>query len=308
MWDSFVKSSRNGTFLFERAYMDYHSDRFCDYSLMYFNDKNKLIALLPGNAISSSSSATFSSHSGLTYGGFVLSPHTRAVEILELFEITKQYLKSEGFGAWEYKSVPSIYHRMPSEEDEYALWLNNAELKVCNLSTTIDLRSSFSEYSDPEKSRRQHKALLEGFEIKETEDFSEFWQIVEDLLAKKYNVKPVHTLEEISLLHSRFPSKIRCFVASLNNKVEAGIVVYETDTVAHAQYTEATDFGLSKGAVVLLYKYLIEYYHSQRFGIRYFDFGISNEDKGRYLNHSLISFKEDFAGRGVTYKTYQITL
>ena len=35
VWDSFVAASRNGTFLFMRDYMDYHADRFTDYSLMF---------------------------------------------------------------------------------------------------------------------------------------------------------------------------------------------------------------------------------------------------------------------------------
>ena len=45
-WDAFVKTSKNGTFLFERDYMDYHKERFTDASLMIYND-NRLCALLP---------------------------------------------------------------------------------------------------------------------------------------------------------------------------------------------------------------------------------------------------------------------
>ena len=48
-WDDFVKVSKNGTFLFLRSYMDYHSDRFQDHSLMFYNEKNRLIAVLPAN-------------------------------------------------------------------------------------------------------------------------------------------------------------------------------------------------------------------------------------------------------------------
>ena len=29
-WNEFVKNSKNGTFLFDRNYMDYHSERFTD--------------------------------------------------------------------------------------------------------------------------------------------------------------------------------------------------------------------------------------------------------------------------------------
>ena len=39
-WDDFVRSSRNGTFLFERAYMEYHADRFKDHSLVISNERD----------------------------------------------------------------------------------------------------------------------------------------------------------------------------------------------------------------------------------------------------------------------------
>ena len=33
-WDDFVSRARNATFLFRRGYMDYHADRFNDFSLV----------------------------------------------------------------------------------------------------------------------------------------------------------------------------------------------------------------------------------------------------------------------------------
>ena len=45
-WDQFVRQSKNGTFLFLRDYMDYHSDRFADFSLVA-RDGEKIIAVLP---------------------------------------------------------------------------------------------------------------------------------------------------------------------------------------------------------------------------------------------------------------------
>lgn len=309
VWDEFVRKSRNGTFLFERAYMDYHRDRFEDHSLMYFDNKNRLIALLPGCAISPSvSEKVYSSHSGLTYGGFVLAPRTRSTVILDIFSATKDYLKTCGFSSWLYKQVPSIYHRIPSEEDEYALWMNNAKLEECNLSIAIDLQNYRLAYSNPEKERRRRIAIQEGFVVNETDDYSALWPIVESLLKNKYGVAPVHSLEEITMLHKSFPNNIRCFEATLNGKVEAGIVVYESNQVAHSQYSEATDEGMSKGAVVFLVKHLIDYYISERPGIRYFDFGISNEEQGCFLNKTLASFKEEFGGRGVACRIYRITL
>ena len=47
--------------------MEYHKDRFQDYSLMVF-DENKLVAVLPANRVE----VEVFSHQGLTYGGLVL--------------------------------------------------------------------------------------------------------------------------------------------------------------------------------------------------------------------------------------------
>lgn len=36
-WDGFVRNSKNGTFLFYRDFIEYHGDRFGDYSLMFYD-------------------------------------------------------------------------------------------------------------------------------------------------------------------------------------------------------------------------------------------------------------------------------
>ena len=67
-WNEFIDKSRNGTFLFNRNYMDYHADRFQDFSLMAYK-KNKLYAVLPANRVGD----VLYSHQGLSYGGFITS-------------------------------------------------------------------------------------------------------------------------------------------------------------------------------------------------------------------------------------------
>ena len=63
-WNSFVAASKNGTFLFDRLDMDYHIDRFSDYSLMFYDEKHRLVAVLPANA----EGDVLQSHHGHTYG------------------------------------------------------------------------------------------------------------------------------------------------------------------------------------------------------------------------------------------------
>ena len=48
IWNEFIKNSKNGIFMFDRNFMDYHSDRFIDFSLMFYEEE-KLIAVMPAS-------------------------------------------------------------------------------------------------------------------------------------------------------------------------------------------------------------------------------------------------------------------
>ena len=50
LWNEFVASAKNATFLFHRDFMDYHSDRFTDFSVLVFKD-DALYALLPATTL-----------------------------------------------------------------------------------------------------------------------------------------------------------------------------------------------------------------------------------------------------------------
>ena len=308
LWDAFVRASRNGVFLFERQYIDYHSDRFPDHSLLFFDVSHRLVAVLPATELTESGERVISSHGGLTFGGFVLLPEARSRDVLRIFDAALAYMRHLGFARFVYKAVPDIYHQLPSQEEEYALWLHGFHLEVCNLSTAIDLRCALPLRPDRNRLRGYRKAQRHGFTIVETTDLNELWPIVEHSLLQRHGVRPVHSLSEMSLLRSRFPSHIRTFVAMRDGKVEGGVVMFESAQVAHSQYAHASDSARSQGVIDYLYTYLIGYYQTHRPAIRYFDFGISNENRGRYLNPGLVNYKEDFGGRGVCYKVYSLEL
>ena len=303
-WDSFVEDSKNGTLLFLRDYMDYHSDRFSDHSLMVYDAHDKLIALLPANE----NGEMFYSHQGLTYGGYILSKHVRAADVLEMFRNTIDYLKEKGFSTWHYKQIPTCYHLCPAEEDEYALWRCGAILESCLISTTIPLNGC-NIYPETERRRKRGKVKAQeaGYEITESTDFDMFWPIMEYNLDSRYGVKPVHTVEEMKLLHSRFPERIRLFLAKKDGKPEAGCIAYMANAACvHIQYGHATPQGKHDGALDLLYLLLVDKFREM--GLRYMDFGNSNEQGGLYLNENLIAQKEGFGGRGVVYKQYNLRI
>ncbi len=307
LWDKFIEDSKNGTFLFLRNYMDYHSDRFTDHSLLFFNDKSKLIAVLSANEVTEEGKKLYS-HQGLTYGGFILHADIRMEEVLELFTTTISHLSQEGFTEWHYKQMPTIYHRCPSQEDEYALWKNNAILESCLISSTVPLSG---QTITPEVERRRKrgmvKALEKGYQIIESDRLELFWPIMEKNLMQKYSIKPVHSLEEMKLLQKRFPHLIKCYLALKDGTPQAGVIAYLANMeTAHIQYGHATEIGKADGALDLLYLHLIGLF--RKLGYHYMDFGNSNEEKGHYLNTNLIAQKEGFGARGIVYKTYCIKI
>lgn len=324
-WDRFVSVSKNGTFLFLRDYMDYHADRFHDHSLLFYDDKEHLIALLPGNesgALSEVGTASqgganafrpsvYYSHQGLSYGGFILDFHTRAAEVLRLFDVLLDYLRVNHFEALYYKQIPSIYHRCPSQEDDYALWRCGGVLESCNISCTVQLHGVCLPDVERRRRRGYKNALSVGFKILKDAPLSDFWPIMLDNLRTRYNAVPVHTLQEMQLLQKRFPQHIHCYLAVRGTGgqtvPEAGAILYETPQTVHVQYGHATPEGKATGALDLLYLTLIENYaHDSRY--LYFDFGTSNEQGGLYLNENLIAQKEGFGGRGIACRTFKIDL
>ena len=82
-WDAFVRTSKNGTFLHERRFMDYHADRFSDCSLMIYED-NELVALFPANW--DANEFVLYSHQGLTYGGLLLTSETTQHLVLQIMQ------------------------------------------------------------------------------------------------------------------------------------------------------------------------------------------------------------------------------
>ena len=309
-WNEFVKQSRQGTFLFDRNYMDYHQDRFHDHSLMIYY-KDKLYALLPANEVVSASNNEIPqkelvSHQGLTYGGLLTCNKMTAELTCETFEAIGNYLKQEGFSKLTYKAIPWIYHKIPSEEDLYALILvGKASLSAREISTTILLQNKlrFSE----QRRRGVNKAKKNSLIIRQSsqEDVFAFWNILNNNLQQKYHTRPVHSNEELQLLMSRFPENIIGYSVLKDEEVIAGTIIFITPQVIHTQYIGASEKGKEEGALDLLFDYLI---NQKKWNTPYFDFGKSTEDRGNYLNTNLIHQKEGFGGRGVAYDTYEWTL
>ena len=298
-WDDFIDRSKNGTFLLKRGYMDYHSDRFEDHSLLFLKG-NSIQAVIPACRMGD----VLVSHAGLTYGGCIMSRKATTEEILRFFFLLRDRLRSEGFRELRYKPVPHIYHSIPAEEDLYALFRMNATLTVRNVSASIYMPGKPLFRKDRKAGVR--KAISNGLKVMESTDYASFWKILQDNLASKYGAFPVHSPGEIEMLAGRFPDNIRLYlVADQEDTYLGGTVLFICGDVVHAQYISANPRGKQEGAIDILFDRLI----NETFqGCRYFDFGTSNEDGGRVLNESLICQKEGFGAHAVCYDTYSIEI
>ncbi|MCW4024087.1 MAG: GNAT family N-acetyltransferase [Candidatus Bathyarchaeota archaeon] len=295
-WNTFVSTSKNGVFLFYREYMDYHSNRFQDHSLMFFNE-DQLVALLPANVYKE----TLYSHGGLTFGGVISGFNMKTPLMLNIFEALLNHCRNQSIKEVVYKTIPYIYHLVPSDEDLYALFTCKARLEIRNVSSCILLPKA-SEFAYSRK-RNIQKAQKNGIVVRQSSDFGSFMKILADSLQTRHNVKPVHTLEEIKLLASRFPENIKLFASFQDSAMLAGIVVYESKNVTHIQYAANSPKGRDIGAQDIIEDYLIREQYKNK---KYFDFGISTEKMGHFLNLGLIRRKENFSASAIMYDTYQI--
>jgi len=297
IWDEMIANSRNGVFLFFRDYMEYHSDRFHDASLLFF-DKQNLLAVLPadrnGNQVVS--------HGGLTFGGVISGRNVGASAMLELFDVLRGWLHGQGVSTLLYKPVPHIYHRMPAQEDLYALFRSGARLVRRDLSSTVDMTCRLPVQHGRQGQLKRGKRT---FVVRESREYGAFMDLMGAVLTAKYNVAPTHTAQEMELLSGRFPQNIRLFGAYREEQLCAGVIVYESTNVAHARYIAGADEAKREGALECIFDELLERRYAN---IRYFDWGISTEQAGQWLNPGLVQNKESYGARGIAYDSYELDL
>ena len=133
-WNAFIAQAKNATFLFHRDFMEYHKDRFEDYSLIVLDDE-KWVAVLPANVVDNK----VFSHQGLTYGGLVYSDKVKLASVIQIFKSVLFFLNSNKIEKVQLKLIPSIYHQKPAEELNYAFFLAKAQLIRRDTLAVLDL-------------------------------------------------------------------------------------------------------------------------------------------------------------------------
>jgi hypothetical protein len=303
-WDAFAREAHQGTLLHTRAFLSYHGHRFLDLSLFLLDEAERLIGLLPAAAHPKDETCVVS-HPGSTYGGVVHQGELKGEKMVEALTAIAHFYAQAGAERLVYKPVPSLYHRVPAQDDLYALFRLGARRIGCDLSSAIDLERRL-----PVSSRRRRslaKARKAGLEIVEGNGFlAPLWAVVEENFARKHGAKPVHTLEEMALLAQRFPEEIKCVCAASEGTIIAGVVLFETPTVSRTQYIASSPLGYDLSALDAVFEVCIAAAGAS--GRKWFDFGGSTREEGWVLNEGLYRFKSEFGGGGVLYEACELAL
>jgi hypothetical protein len=299
-WNAFVRASKNGTFLFDRGYMEYHADRFEDASLVAFEGEAEanLVALLPA----SRTGDRVVSHGGLTYGGWVSDARMTTPAMLGLFDRLRGYLSAEGVTTLTYKAVPRCYHRLPADEDLYGLYVAGARLTRQDVTSVIDLKAELA-WSKGRK-HALSKARSRGVEVALSGDFADFVDCLAGVLAA-HGARPVHSAEELARLAGRFPEHIRLYAAAVEGRPIAYVLVFDCGQTVHTQYMAARDEGRAWGGLEAIISRLQRHDYADR---TYLSFGISTEQDGRVLNEGLIAQKEMFGARPMVCPFFELAI
>ncbi|PML92247.1 GNAT family N-acetyltransferase [Vibrio breoganii] len=296
-WDLFVKNSKQNLFLFYRDFMEYHSDRFIDHSLMFYFE-SELVAIFPANEVGDK----IYSHGGLTFGGLVTSQKFRTSSVNSIFDSLLDYFNEYKCTEIYYKIVPYFLCNKPAEEAKYQLYLNKATLEKCEVSSIINLNKGY-------KLSKGRKALISkakknGLTVEHSNEWSTYHTILSEVLSK-HQATPTHSSNELIKLSSLFPENIKLYTAKMNGEILAGVVLFDFGIAAHTQYIATTELGKEYGALDFLIKDVIDSVSNAK---DYFSFGISTESGGTILNSGLLSQKESFGARTAVLETYRLKL
>ena len=267
-------------------------------------NRGRLVGVFPA-AEDPVNPAAVVSHPGLTFGGLVHDGSIRGASMIHALERVGDHYRSLGYHHLRYKALPAIYHSVPSEDDKYALFALNARRCQCDLSVALRLARR-GRVSHGRASSLRRAELAGVCATTSWAEIARFWEILQMNLAKRHGAYPVHSLDEISLLHERFPDNILLITATIDSALVGGTLLFAMDPVLRMQYTATTRQGRAMSATDSMIKHAIELARER--DCNFFDFGACTGDEGRDLHQNLCYFKASFGGGGVVYDQYEFDL
>lgn len=308
LWEKIVKRANNGTLFHMRKFLSYHPPgRFIDHSLI-FNKNNQPYILFPAAEQEIESKRFLVSHPGTSYGSFIVPEDISFADSYDIVESLIKYAKTQKFNGIRLTPPPTIYSRRLSNYVDFSLLKHGFRYLKREISSILFLEDTIEQNLDkfkPSHRRAVRKAIKVGVEVRESDKFDEFYNILQNNLKIRHNVTPTHTLDELLKLKKLFPDKIKLFGAFLGAKMVAGVVNFIcTKDVVLAFYISHDEEYQETRALNLLFYSIFDWAIKNEFKV--FDFGIFtvNEEP----NFGLARFKENFGASGMFRDTFEIIL
>lgn len=306
LWDQFVSEANNGTIFHERRFLDYHpKDRFVDQSFLLKN-KGRIKALFPAVETRMDNIRSLVSHQGSSYGGLVVEREMGIKDSFNYVTTLVDHAREGGFDRIQMTLPPAIYQTRVSNYLDFALIKHGFVYKKRDVSSILTIEKTPEEnlsFFKPSHRTAVRKAIKQGVTIKESNDWNNFYQILDENLSIRHNVKPTHTLEEILKLKELYPDKIKLFGAFWQEQMVAGVVnISVNQDVVLAFYISHKEAFQHLRAVNLLFYNIIEWCQANQF--KYLDFGIFTVNMEP--NFGLGRFKENFGSSGVFRDTFEL--
>lgn len=310
LWDKFVeKDSVNGTFLHSRRFLNYHGEKYKDYSIIIGNNLTDIWAIVPACLKKEDGKKVFVSHAGSTYGGLVVSKiRYNLMDMLSIIELLDGYLK-ENFDKVIFKLTPDIFCCESTELHQYLLSYFGFS-NYTEFSTFIDYKTYGDDallHMNNARRRKIKKCFASDLKfrrINANEEIALFY----DLLIKnleKHGVKPVHSLAELlDFKNKRLKDEVSFYGVYLQETMIAGAMSFYFDKTKtfHIQYS-AADQKLEKlTPMSFLFYSLIMHGIEQKYNK--LSWGISTEKQGSVLNLQLAQTKESYGSKFILNRTF----
>lgn len=309
-WDAFVmRHSVNGTFLQTKNFLDYHGDRFQDASLIIYKGNDTMVAVVPACVIMEDGRKVFHAHCGSTFGGIVMAENFYNIGHVDaVMTVLETYLEQQGYDEARIKCTGDIFAKQSGNLLDYFLFQRGYQA-YDELSCYIDFACYQEDIASNFTSGRRrdyHYSLkneLEFRQIRLEEEIECFYQILCNNL-RKFDAKPVHSLEELNEFQKvRLKDIVEFYGVFLDGRMIAGSMVFLFGSrVFHTQYLASDQSCLKLFPMNFMDANLIM--TARERGFRYFSFGTSTEEHGKVLNKQLAEFKEGFGALYGINKTY----
>ena len=285
-WEQFVNESINGTIYHTRKFLSYHENKFEDSSILIYNDK-KLVCILP----CCKDNSKYFSHKGATFGGPIFIEEV--YNVTDVNTIINLIIKHYNNNI-EFRLSNNIYNNLSHDLIIYCL-SNKLKLKP-ELGFFINSNDNLIEKITNIRNKKNLIKFMNNKNIicdiyKEKNDYINFYNILNNNLSNKYKTNPTHTLEEFLLMSEILKNEHSLYLVKENDVIYGGVYLIKTSNRCWYTFYISKNIDIKKNPSIIYIMYKIQQDAKEQ-NVKYIDYGITTEEKGKVLNIGLAEFKE----------------